>query len=96
MFEAERTQMVNAETVKNLGQAEMEIEKLQVYWYIHIYFYLSNLLSNAIRWIVGRLLFDIILILLWIWLISIYFIENILTEAVHQFNDNDDIYTYKT
>ncbi|KAH9519887.1 Progesterone-induced-blocking factor 1 [Bulinus truncatus] len=29
MFEAERTQMIHAETVKNLGQAEMEIEKLQ-------------------------------------------------------------------
>ena len=29
MFETERTQMINAETVKNLGQAEMEIEKLQ-------------------------------------------------------------------
>lgn len=29
MFEAERTQMIHAETVKNLGQAEMDIEKLQ-------------------------------------------------------------------
>lgn len=29
MFEAERSQMVYAETVKNLGTSEMEIEKLQ-------------------------------------------------------------------
>ncbi|XP_055893566.1 progesterone-induced-blocking factor 1-like [Biomphalaria glabrata] len=29
MFEAERSQMIHGETVKNLGQAEMEIEKLQ-------------------------------------------------------------------
>ncbi|CAL1531375.1 unnamed protein product [Lymnaea stagnalis] len=29
MFESERSQMIHGETVKNLGQAEMEIEKLQ-------------------------------------------------------------------
>ncbi|XP_012943699.1 progesterone-induced-blocking factor 1 [Aplysia californica] len=29
MFEAERTQMIHSETVKNLGQAEMDIEKMQ-------------------------------------------------------------------
>ncbi|RUS88293.1 hypothetical protein EGW08_003931 [Elysia chlorotica] len=29
MFEAERTRMIHAETVKNLSQAEMDIEKLQ-------------------------------------------------------------------